>query len=524
MEDKTMENTRYRILLVEDDKLDQKAFERLVADEKLPYDYTIASSVSEAHTILASEQFDIVIADYALGDGTAFDVFGSVKNTPIIIVTGTGNEELAVKAWRAGAYDYLIKDLDRNYLKAVPITVENVIKHRKTEEKVQLLSGAIMSTDDSVYITDMENKIIFVNKAFCETYGYDEEDVIGKDSNILWIGKSQSKDTRSVFQIVRSAWEVGFYHKRKDGSVFPVSLSRSIIKDPRGNEVAVVGVVRDISDRILMEDELRGANQELERRNQLKGELAIAVSEELTALMAESKNVISNAMTSAPRKISSSLKENLESAQKNIDSARGIISDFLEVSNIDADRVKLEMTELSLRSVVSEVIETLSPLAAERGVELESSVPDYELVVNADRDKITQALTNLVSNSINSVPSNSHVKVWVKDLDNEITVEVEDDGPSIEGSEPNKIFNRFAQIRKQFRAGKEELSLALPIAKELVEMHGGWIWAEDRDGRGNSYCFILPKHGVDSAVASTAAESAEKHHESSEIDENRPLL
>jgi len=501
-----MENTRYKILLVEDDKLDQKAFERLVEDEGLPYDYTIAGSVSEAHSILGSEQFDIVVADYALGDGTAFDVFDSVKNTPIIIVTGTGNEELAVKAWKAGAYDYLIKDLDRNYLKAVPITVENVIRHRKTEEKVRLLSGAIMSTDDSVYIADMENKIIFVNKAFCETYGYDEEDVIGKDSNILWIGKVQSKDTRSVFQIVRSAWEVGFYHKRKDGSVFPVSLSRSIIKDSGGNEVAVVGVVRDISDRILMEDELRTANQKLERRNQLKSELAIAVSEELRTLMDEAENIISNAMTAAPEEISARLKENLESAGKNIDSVKGVISDFLNVSNIDASEVKLELTELGLRSVVSEVVETLSPLAAERDIEIESSMPDSEVVVNADHDKITQVLTSLVGNSINSVPASGHISVRIKDLGNEITVEVEDDGPSIERSEISRIFNRFGQIRKQLHAGKEELTLGLPIAKELVEMHGGWIWAESGDGRGNSFCFTLPKQNVQTVAASTAAE------------------
>jgi PAS domain S-box-containing protein len=497
-----MENTRCKILMVEDDKLDQKAFERLVKDEKLPYDYTIAGSVSEAQSILAAEQFDVVISDYALGDGTAFDVLGAVKNTPTIIVTGTGDEEIAVKAWRTGAYDYLIKDLDRHYLKALPITVENVIRHRKTEEKVQLLSGAIMSTDDSVYIADMENRIIFVNKAFCETYGYQEQEVIGKDSNILWIGKLQGKGTRSVFQIVSSAWEVGFYHKRKDGSIFPVSLSRSIIKDPAGSEVAVVGVVRNISDRILMEDELRTANQKLEKRSHLKSELAVAVSEELKTLMANIENIISNAMTSAPEEISPRLKENLESAQKNIDSTKGIISDFLEISNIDTNKIKLETTELDLRSVVTEVVETLSTLAAEKDIELESSLPDSELVVNADRDKITQVLTNLISNSINSVPANGHISVRAEDLGNEITVEVQDDGPTIETGRMNRIFNRFDQIKTQLRAGREELMLALPIARELVEMHGGWIWAESRDGRGNSFCFTLPKPNLQPAAAS----------------------
>ncbi|MFZ0035268.1 MAG: ATP-binding protein [Sedimentisphaerales bacterium] len=507
------EDTKYRILMVEDDKLDQRAFERLVRDEKLPYDYTIAGSASEARNILGSQQFDIVILDYALGDGTAFDVLGLVQNTPTIIVTGTGDEEIAVKAWRTGAYDYLIKDLDRNYLRALPITVENAIRHKMTEEKVQLLSGAIMSTDDSVYITDMENKIIFVNRAFSETYGYQEQEVVGKDSNILWIGKLRGKGTRSVFQIVRSAWEVGFYHKRKDGSVFPVSLSRSIIKDIGGNEVAVVGVVRDISDRILMEDQLRAANQNLERRSKLKSELAVAVSEELRSLMAQAGDIISNALTDSPGKISSQLKENLESAQKNIDSVEGVISDFLDASGIDVNEVELETTELDFRSVVSEVIETLLPLASGRDIELGSSVPDCELVINADRDRITQVLTNLVSNSINSVPANGHISVRVEDIDHEITVEVRDDGPPVENGEISRIFNRFDQIRKQMRTGSEELSLALPIARELVEMHGGRVWADSSVGRGNSFCFTLPKAYVQPDVASTATKSAQKHHQ-----------
>jgi len=249
-----MKDTRYKILLIEDDKLDQMAFMRLVENESLPYDCTIAGSLSEAHGMLGSQQFDIVISDYSLGDGTAFDVLDLVKNTPVILITGAGDEEVAVKAWKAGAYDYLIKDLERNYLKTLPITVENAVEYRKTKERAQLLSGAIMSTSDSVYITNLDDRIIFVNTAFCKTYGYDEGDVVGKNSNVLWIGQPQNKYTRSVFRtrIAGGDCEIGFYHKRKDGSIFPVSLSRSIIRDSDGNNVAVVGVIRDISELILV--------------------------------------------------------------------------------------------------------------------------------------------------------------------------------------------------------------------------------------------------------------------------------
>jgi PAS domain S-box-containing protein len=506
MEKNSMEKTRYKMLLIEDNDLDQEAFERLVKDEQLPYDYTIAGSVAEAKSILASKKFDIVISDYALGDGTAFDVLNMVDNTPTVIVTGIGNEEVAVKTWRAGACDYLIKDLELNYLKALPVTVENVLRHRKVEERVQLLSGAIMSTDDSVYITDMENKIIFVNRAFREAYGYEEQDIIGKDSNILWMGKQQ-KGTRSVFQMVSSAWEVGFYHKRKDGGVFPVSLTRSIIKDSAGNEVAVVGVARDISDYITMEDELRTANQTLERRSHLKSELAVAVSEELRTLIAEVEKAVSYA---ASGKTSSGLKETMESARQNISNARDIIKDFLEISNIDTNKVDLDKTEFDLRLVVTEVVETLSALASGKNIKLESSVPDSEFIVEADRDKITQAITHLINHSINTVPETSRINVRLEDRGKEITVEVEDDGSTIEGGQMSKVFNRFDQIRAQLRAGKEELLLDLPVARELVEMHGGWILAEGKGSKGNSFRFILPKPNLQPNAASTSQRNAGK--------------
>lgn len=266
-----MRDTRHKVLLIEDDKLDQMAFIRFVESEGLSYDCTVASSIAEARTILDSECFDIVVADYSLGDGTGLDILDLVNGTPVILVTGAGDEHVTVKAWRAGAYDYLIKDLERNYLKAVPVTIDNAIKYRKAKEQLQLLSAAIMSTTDSICITNLEDHIIFVNKAFCKTYGYEENEIIGKGSNILWIGKTESTHTRTVFQtnIAVGDLEIGFYHRRQDGSVFPVCLSRSKVSDSSGNRIATVEVVRDISDLVHIEDrivELNAKMQEVYRK------------------------------------------------------------------------------------------------------------------------------------------------------------------------------------------------------------------------------------------------------------------
>jgi len=365
-----MENARHRILLVEDDKVDQTAFERLVQSEELPYDYVIAGSLAQAHSLLGSEQFDAVICDYMLGDGTAFDVLELVKNVPFIVVTGTGSEKIAVKAWRAGAYDYLVKDIERRYLKALPITVENALQNKDMEKKLRLLSGAIMSTDDSVHITDLQGKIIFVNKAFSETYGYKEQEALGKDSSLLWIGRHENIHTRSVFQTQTTpgTWTVGFYHRRKDGSIFPVSLSRSIIKDASGNKIAVVSTARDITEHILVEDELRRAVRELQQQNQQQSKLAMMVAEAIKRLL--SWESIDNA-----HKLSPDVCACLEQARK-------IVAGYLDIVQADAGQTKSEPTESDLQVVIAEVVHALSQEAAEKGIELKAFIPESDLTIN----------------------------------------------------------------------------------------------------------------------------------------------
>lgn len=160
---KLMEDRRYKILLIEDDEIDQKAFERFVKDEKLPYDCTIATSVSEAQSILASEQFDTIVADYSLGDGTALDILDLVKDIPVIVVTGFGDEEVAIKAWRGGAYDYLTKGSEQNYLKAIPKTIKNAVERKKMEEaldKKQENLESIFNAAPSGMLLTNENMIV----------------------------------------------------------------------------------------------------------------------------------------------------------------------------------------------------------------------------------------------------------------------------------------------------------------------------------------------------------------------------
>ena len=132
-----MQDKVIRLLLVEDDKVDQMAFARFVKSENLPYNYTIAGSVAETEEVIKSNSFDVIIADYMLGDGTSFELFDQFAGVPVIVTTGSGNEDVAVEAMKLGACDYLIKDPEGCYLKTLPTTVELALKRRENEKVLQ---------------------------------------------------------------------------------------------------------------------------------------------------------------------------------------------------------------------------------------------------------------------------------------------------------------------------------------------------------------------------------------------------
>ncbi len=235
-----------RILLIEDDIVDRLAFKRHIEREKIPFRYDIADSVVCALALLRAENYDVIISDYNLGDGTALEVCEQVKGIPLIIITGAGNEEIAVRAMKAGAYDYLIKDSERNYLSMLPLTVQKAVDSNRAKKQRNMLLHAIMHTNDMVFVTDVNGIIQFANKAFCESYGYTGEEVVGLHEKAV-CGEHSNGET---------------IHRRKNGTEFYVSLSRSIVRDENDAVTAIVTVGRDITERKLSEEALRASEEQ----------------------------------------------------------------------------------------------------------------------------------------------------------------------------------------------------------------------------------------------------------------------
>jgi PAS domain S-box-containing protein len=179
-----MNETTIKILLVEDDELDQMAFKRMVEHEKLPYDCTVAGSLSKAQQILSGQEFDVIVSDYSIGDGTALDVLSIAKDIPVILVTGADDRETAVKVWRAGAFDYLTKDVEREYLKTIHKTINHAVKqHRMTkalDRKQRNLNAIFDAAPVGMLLVDENLTIMRVNKSIKEMTGKDYLEIIGR--------------------------------------------------------------------------------------------------------------------------------------------------------------------------------------------------------------------------------------------------------------------------------------------------------------------------------------------------------
>jgi signal transduction histidine kinase len=196
--------------------------------------------------------------------------------------------------------------------------------------------------------------------------------------------------------------------------------------------------------------------------------------------------------------------ENLEIADQEIDRLSRIISDFLDITKIEADKLTFDCQPQPVQPVIIDAVKLIQPLANNKKVEVITSMPDNELIANIDRDRIIQVLTNLIDNAVRFTPEiGASVTVRVKDLDGEIGIDVEDNGRGIELDDISKVFNRFVQVEKQTGPGTHGTGLGLAISKEIIEIHGGRIWAENLPTGGANFCFTLPKH-IDAKVKTNA--------------------
>jgi PAS domain S-box-containing protein len=217
-----------------------------------------------------------------------------------------------------------------------------IAEHQRTEQKRQLLSRAIMSTEDCVYITDMDGKIVFVNNAFRQTYQYHEEEIIGKEDNILWAKNTPAACANGGYEAM-GGWEVAFFHRRKAGEEFPVSLSKSEVRDENAEQVAEVVIARDISERMHVENALRARIVQLKKENSLKKEAVAEATRMLFTPLSALKDIIGDVRADIDGDISPELSKSLELAEDYIESASRAANSLDDMTMTETDKIRLRL-------------------------------------------------------------------------------------------------------------------------------------------------------------------------------------
>jgi PAS domain S-box-containing protein len=474
------------------------AFKRFAISEKLPYLCSIVGSLSEAKIKLDMERYDIVISDHSLGDGDGFDIIKLTKDIPVIIITGVGDEEVAVKAMKEGAYDYLVKDPEQNYLKTLPLTIENAIKNKMSERRFRMLSHALMSINDSVWMTDLNDNIIYVNEAFIGTYGFNKSEVIGKPITII---QSSNNNADIIDQIqmetLCGGWRGELINRKKDGNEFPVFLSTSVVYDQNEHPLALVGVVKDISEQKRIQEELVNAKEAAESANIAKSEFLANMSHEIRTPM---NGIFGMTELALDTKLNSEQREYIEMVRQSAESLLTIINDILDFSKIEAGKLDLDPIEFSLCENMQNLIKTIGLRASQKGLGIAYYIsPEVSDTLVGDPGRLRQIIINLISNAIKFTEKGQILlridREWEKEGQQCLHFQVTDTGIGISPKQHKDIFKSFKQADSPTTRKYGGTGLGLTISSQLVKMMGGKIWVESPVDSGfwNAQCGIKIK-------------------------------
>lgn len=248
----------------------------------------------------------------------------------------------------------------------------------------------------------------------------------------------------------------------------------------------------------------------------LESQQAVRAREEVLAIVSHDlRNPLNAVMLGASLLrtspgVSEEDREQVETMEVSARRMARLIADLLDVTRLEGGkRLPIEPESVEVSELVGEAEELFRAQAAAASVRLEGDVADALPPVRADRHRVMQVLSNLVGNSLKFTPPGGSItlKATLRD-DDAVLFTVSDTGPGIPNEHLNDIFSPYWQAKRAERLGA---GLGLPIAKGIVEAHGGTIWVESEPGRGTTFYFTLP---VDAEALTSAAESGERHSRS----------
>jgi len=502
-----MNENKINILLVEDDIVFTCHFNTMIAKDpaKDRFNIETVENLKDCFSTLESGNTDIVLLDLGLSETTGLETIDkfhkTFPDTPVIVLTANSEETIGIESIKKGAsaflekYNLNCKDVTRTILHSLERhEIQQQLKIEKQNVRNYLdLAGVIIVSIDT------DQKISMINKTGCRLLGYCEDELLSMN----WFetfSPSEKRDTlkekfnRSIAEGKETPREFETVIVTAGGDHKIISWNNKFIRDKNSNITGILGSGIDVTTEKISKRNLKKINTQIIEHDIQKSEFVINISHELRTPLTIFKSIISNATAGTSGKITPKLEKELLIGDKVIDRLSGIITDFLDISKIEAGKMNLNLDSIDIHKLVTDAIDIHKPLIESNYMEVEVLLPEESVSFTADYLKIMQILGKLIENAAKFVPDcGGKMTIRVTDLDNKIGIDIEDNGPGIKGEDINRVFNRFIQVERHVGEGDHGTGLGLAITKELVEMHCGRIWVENKKDGGTIFKMILPK-------------------------------
>jgi len=373
---------------------------------------------------------------------------------------------------------------------AIDLTEQKKAKEKlkTSEEKYRSL---FRNSPYSIFLINMEGKIIDCNQATVELFGFSKEEIIGSSHRELAIHPQENINTfiKRFVKLIQGESiepiETQLYAKNK--KLIWVHIRSSLIKIDQ--DYYIQSIIENIDKR-------KRAERELKKLNKIKSELLKRTSHELKTPLVSIKG-FTNLLTQF---YSHEFNEDILSYLGEIENAcnrlEDLIKDILQTSKLKSGDKAIQKSDVNLPKLIRETVDHLKGFIKLRNHQLKVDL-DQNLNVKCEREKITDLISNLLSNAIKYTPPNGLIEINSKLEDDYVVISIQDSGIGLTESEKEAIFTQFGKIERYgqgFDVVSEGSGLGLYISKKIIELHNGRIWVES-DGRnkGSTFYFSLPR-------------------------------
>ncbi len=240
--------------------------------------------------------------------------------------------------------------------------------------------------------------------------------------------------------------------------------------------------------------ELVNANKELESLNEIKSDFVSTVSHELRTPLTSIQGYVSLVLEGDAGQINSQQKEFLAIVKEESQRLTRLISDLLDISKIESGNMKITLEDFNLSEFVNGYLKEARSITNDKNIKIETEIPKKLIVIKADLDKVKQIFYNIVSNAIKFSESGTKLKIRIKENNDNVQIDINDEGIGIAEHDLGKLFGKFQQLDSKMTRKVGGTGLGLAITKHLVEAHGGKIWVNSQLGKGTTFSFTISKN------------------------------